>query len=602
MTAMGTPTAQATTQLGRLFLEFSKEGARAYDIFVEVTGKTLKQFIAEGNSLQDGLNVMEKVAKKANVEINNLFNSAEAGNAALALTGKGAIRFSEDLDAMAQSAGATEKAYEKMSGTLSFVLDGIKAKIAVFKINIAEKYFPEIQDAIMKVDESFDRLEENGSLDRLAQSIGGMVATIVLKFDDWLNNIDKVIDGINNLAYFIDNNLGTAITVVKRLTIAFMAFKTAMAISKTMEAVAGAIGLVTKAQWALNAAQYANPIGFIITSIGLLIIWLIKLAGGFDNLKEKGELAILFIHLAFLALVKVIVWGVDKIIAVLDKLLGWIPGIGKVFNAAADMSSKALSKIDDSINNTLRTIDRLNNTTIAPKVVHTEIDPQWYVDDAGVSPGMLQRGGRSKTDSPEVPIIAPPPTSTVSSGGSIGAGKNKTIQDRIRAIEDRYSPDIDLYESRAKLAEKTDDLPGVRRNKNLIVDYLRKQASDLLGLEKTTSKEDAKVVETARNKILLKIEDILGEINEGVNRIIGDFNIPSELKALTEYQYKLDRSDNRLFKRMVYSPNVEMYLTIEDTEGKGIARVRQEIEGFTNAIFSDKDNLVTKFMQDVTRN
>jgi hypothetical protein len=47
--------------------------------------------------------------------------------------------------------------------------------------------------------------------------------------------------------------------------------------------------------------------------------------------------------------------------------------------------------------------------------------------------------------------------------------------------------------------------------------------------------------------------------------MVGDFNTPSDLKVLTEYQYKVDKSDNNLLKRLVYSPNVRMYLTIADT-------------------------------------
>ena len=180
--------------------------------------------------------------------------------------------------------------------------------------------------------------------------------------------------------------------------------------------------------------------------------------------------------------------------------------------------------------------------------------------------------------------------------------KPKTIHDRIRDIEDKYSPDIDLHESRQKLAESRGDTVTAKTSRTSIIEALRKQAGDLLSLEKSSTGQDIKIVEAARNKILLKIENLLNDINDGVNKIVGDFNIPSELRALTEYQYKVEKSDNKLTKRLFYSPNVDMYLTIADTEGKGVTQVRQEIEGFTNAIFGDKNNLVTSFMQDVTRN
>ena len=602
MTAMGTPTAQSTTQLGRMFLEFSKDGTKASEIFLQATNKTFKQFIAEGNNLQDALNIMDAVAKKAGVEINNLFNTAEAGNAALALTGKGAIRFSEDLKAMEESTGSTEKAYEKMSGTISFFLEGIRAKIAVFKLNIADKYFPEIQDAIMKVDESFDRLEENGSLDRLAESIGGIIATVILEFDKWLNNIDFIIERLEDMASFIQYNLPGAIGVIKLLVKAFAVMKIISFIN-SIKAAIGVVKSFTAVQWALNAAMNANPIGIIITLVGLLILWIIKLTDGFTNFENLGMKALTSVKLLFLHLVEKIMWGVNIVLTALSLLLGNIPLIGTAFKSTARVTGSALSNIRDEINSTMVKMDELNNKKIAPKIEYDEIDPKWYVDDAGIPPGLAQRYGiRSETPT-KVDGYSLDKISSIGDSDSIGASKPKTtIHDRIRAIEDRYSPDIDLYESREKLAEFNDDSEGVRSNRRSIIDILKKQASDLFNLQKSSKGQDIKIVETARNKLLLKIEELLSDINEGVSKIVGDFNLPSELKALTEYQYKVEKADNKLSKRLVYSPNIEMYLTIADTAKKGIAQVRQEIEGFTSAIFDDKNDLVTKFMQDVTRN
>lgn len=598
MTAMGTPTAQSTTQLGRMFLEFSKDGTTASEIFYKATKKTFKQYIAEGNNLQDVLRVMEGVAKKSGLEINNLFSSAEAGNAALALTGRGAEKFSSDLEAMADSAGATGAAYEKMSGTISFVLDGIRAKIAVFKLDIADRYFPQIEEAIGNVDATLDRLEQNGALDRLAQSIGGIIATIITEFDKWLNNIDAIIEGINRLAAFIENNLGTAITVVRRLAEAFLFFKTAAAVATVIEGVVGAIGLLTGSQWALNAAMNANPIGIIITLVGLLLLGIIKLTGGFENFKIVFLMGIEVIKLAFLGWIKMQTWGINLVISLLDKLLGWIPLIGDAFNLAANVSQNAMDGLNRAIDNSIAKIDELNSKRIAPKIdTSAEMTPE---DEK------LALINHRKTSAPKVstPTYNAPKVSTGGKSGKAGttSTKKKTIHDRIRDVDDKHSPDIDVYESRARLAEAKDDTSAAKANKKSIVEVLRKQASDLLSLQNKSKGQDAKIVEAARNKVLLKIKETLKDINEGVSKLVGDFNVPSELKALTEYQYKVERSDNKLSKRLIYSPNVDMYLTIADTKGKGASQVRQEIEGFTSAIFDDKNDLVTKFMQDVTRN
>ncbi|WMM26795.1 hypothetical protein RBU61_08960 [Tissierella sp. MB52-C2] len=85
--------------------------------------------------------------------------------------------------------------------------------------------------------------------------------------------------------------------------------------------------------------------------------------------------------------------------------------------------------------------------------------------------------------------------------------------------------------------------------------------------------------------------------------MVGDFNIPSDLNIFTEYQCKVDKSENNLLKRFVYSPNISMYLTIDDNGEKGINQVKDEMNHFSGVIFEDnKNDLVTKFMRDVTRN
>jgi len=79
MTAQGTPTSVATTQVRQALVELSKEGGKASDTFQEVSGKTFKDFIAEGGNVQDALQLMEQHAKETGVGVNDLFGSVEAG-------------------------------------------------------------------------------------------------------------------------------------------------------------------------------------------------------------------------------------------------------------------------------------------------------------------------------------------------------------------------------------------------------------------------------------------------------------------------------------------------------------------------------------------
>lgn len=142
MTAQGTPTSVATTQMRQLLVELSKDGGKASKMFKDMAGKTFKQFIAEGNNVQDALQLMEKAAGKSGVGINDLFSSVEAGNAALSLTGKGTEAFGNALKEMVSAAGATDAAYAQMEKGLGRSLEKIKASFKVLMIDVGEKFAP----------------------------------------------------------------------------------------------------------------------------------------------------------------------------------------------------------------------------------------------------------------------------------------------------------------------------------------------------------------------------------------------------------------------------------------------------------------------------
>jgi hypothetical protein len=130
----------------------------------------LRQFIEEGNNLQDIIMLMDAAAKQLNVEHSDLFGSKEAGNAVLSLS-KNKETFTKDLLDMQNVGGDTEEAYNKLNNTMRATFEGIQSKIAVFKLNVADKYLPQVQEAANKLDESFARMDENGTLDSLASFI-----------------------------------------------------------------------------------------------------------------------------------------------------------------------------------------------------------------------------------------------------------------------------------------------------------------------------------------------------------------------------------------------------------------------------------------------
>lgn len=171
MTLQGVPTSVATTQLRQLFVELSKEGSAAAGTFEELSGKSFRQFIAEGGNVQEALQVMEAGAASTGLSISDMFGSVEAGSAALALTGGGTDAFTNALVGMQDSAGATDAAFEQMNQGLGVTLDKLKARFSVTLLNIGEQIAP----TVATIGEAFGML-----LDLFSKLPGPMQAVIVL--------------------------------------------------------------------------------------------------------------------------------------------------------------------------------------------------------------------------------------------------------------------------------------------------------------------------------------------------------------------------------------------------------------------------------------
>ncbi|RLV56061.1 phage tail tape measure protein [Aeromicrobium phragmitis] len=146
MTAQGVPTSVATTQLRQLFVELSKEGGAASDAFKEIAGEGFADFIAGGGNVADALDIMQQAADENDVALQDMFGSVEAGAAALSLAAGGTDSYRAAMDEMANSAGATEAAYNQMDQGLSASWDRIKAAGSVALIDLGEQLAPFVSD------------------------------------------------------------------------------------------------------------------------------------------------------------------------------------------------------------------------------------------------------------------------------------------------------------------------------------------------------------------------------------------------------------------------------------------------------------------------
>ena len=168
LTAGGTQTSVATTQLRQMFSELGKDTTVVAQAFKTVSGQSFPEFIKSGKTVEDALSLLNDYADEAGTTINNLFGSVEAGSAALVLTGPGADMFSSSLEQMAESAGATEDAFQTMDNTVSRRMEKIGVKIDSFMERIGEKILPVVEETILPAIESvmdfldllFDKIDD----------------------------------------------------------------------------------------------------------------------------------------------------------------------------------------------------------------------------------------------------------------------------------------------------------------------------------------------------------------------------------------------------------------------------------------------------------
>lgn len=151
MTAQGTPTSVATTQLRQLFIELSKEGTKLNEIFMQTANQSFTDFIKNGGNVGEALDMIRSAVGGSDDEFRNLFGSVEAMNAALGISGPNAESFASALDQMAQSAGATDKAFNTMTKTIAFQANRLQAKLSNLFINFGRQLEPFAAKAIEQI-------------------------------------------------------------------------------------------------------------------------------------------------------------------------------------------------------------------------------------------------------------------------------------------------------------------------------------------------------------------------------------------------------------------------------------------------------------------
>ena len=150
LTSQGVRTRIAVTQLSALFLELGKagtEGAKALDVAARNAGFTTGNFaelMKSGMSLGEVLNILSDEAKASGKTLMDVFSSAEAGKAAVAMTGKMADRMASNFQSMSTEADLLQEGYDKVMKTMAVKTEILGTKIQNLKGLVGEVLSPSV--------------------------------------------------------------------------------------------------------------------------------------------------------------------------------------------------------------------------------------------------------------------------------------------------------------------------------------------------------------------------------------------------------------------------------------------------------------------------
>lgn len=283
MTAQGTPTSVTTTQIRQALVELNKEGSTTDKAFREIAGTSFKEFIEQGGTLQEALQMLAEKAAKSGKDVSSMFSSVEAGNAALALSGKNASKFKDALDQMNNSAGATAEAFKKIDDGPARQFEKIKSELSSLVIELGNSLLPVVNEDLLPVirDKAVP----------LAEKMILTIISLIKTFSDLPAPLQAASVGFVALAAGFGPALKGIVGLGKGLTEAkktISDFKNAVSTLKTS---ASSIQGLSTAWKALNTVMVATPIGIITAvSAGLAILAVNAYKTGQEIRRLKKEL------------------------------------------------------------------------------------------------------------------------------------------------------------------------------------------------------------------------------------------------------------------------------------------------------------------------
>lgn len=244
LTKQGIATAEATTYMNSMLNELGDSGTDVGGILKEETGKSFQECMESGMSLGDVLGVLKKHADDNGTAFNELWGSAEAGKASLAILNGGVDEFNGTVSTMKENTNELSEGLDKLNTPSAKVRKSLN-QIKNSGIQLGTAFLTAVAPVLDKVSAGIE------------------------KATTWFNSLDEgTKQNIATMLLFVAGLAPVLIGIGKFITLVGSVIT---AISTIKTAITG-VGTVLSG---LGVA--VNPIGLIIGAIALLAVGFVYL-------------------------------------------------------------------------------------------------------------------------------------------------------------------------------------------------------------------------------------------------------------------------------------------------------------------------------------
>ena len=185
MTANGIATAEASTYTKSMLNELGDTGSTVGKILKQQTGKSFAELNAAGKSLGDVLQVLYDSVGGNATKFAGLWSSVEAGTGALSLASSGADKFNGVLQQMQADSGLTQTAYDTMTDTMAYKLDGVKTNAQNLGTALFDAVSGRLGEAVTLAGGYLQTLSESVQ----QNGIAGLAQGLAVVFTDLTTNV-----------------------------------------------------------------------------------------------------------------------------------------------------------------------------------------------------------------------------------------------------------------------------------------------------------------------------------------------------------------------------------------------------------------------------